>query len=214
MSVVHQLVSPVRVTVPVALHDVVREVHAGFVIKSLPGSAIKFTAEESSLSSNLSSSFTSVLDLKSRAEESKVRSEAEVPLEKSIVNCKSGEEDVLATSEVPSKVSSVGVLVEVGSVFVELFLRVDVLHSAGSGPPFRAGLHENVVGLQFLDELLGALGEHCRLVQSSHKVDILSIESLSQMDECCVEAVVSVSNSVVDVRMQVLSSQESVSGER
>ena len=51
------------------------------------------------------------------------------------------------------------------------------------------------------------------MVQSSHKVDILAIESLSKVDECCVEAVVSVSNSVVDVRMQVLSSQEGVSGE-
>ena len=44
MSVVHELVSPVRVTVPVALHDVVREVHAGLMIKSLPGSAVKLTA--------------------------------------------------------------------------------------------------------------------------------------------------------------------------
>jgi len=37
VSVVKEFVSPLRVLVSVALHDVVREVHAGFVIKSLPG---------------------------------------------------------------------------------------------------------------------------------------------------------------------------------
>ena len=70
-----------------------------------------------------------------------------MPLEKSIVDGKSSEEHELTTSEVPSKVTSVGVLVEVSSIFVELLLRVDVLHSASSRPPFRASLHKDIVGL-------------------------------------------------------------------
>lgn len=58
------------------------------------------------------------------------------------------------------------------------------------------------------------MGEHGGLVHCSYKVDILTIESLSEVYECSVEAVISVSNSIVDVRMQVLSSHEHVSRER
>jgi len=160
VSGVHELVSPLRVLVSVALHDVVREVHAGFVLEFFPGVHVELTSEESGLRANFLSSFTSIFDLETRAEESKVGAKAEMEFEQLFVDGDSSHEHELARCQVIFNPLSVAVLVKVGSVLRELFLRVNVLEGACGLPPLGVGLDHDVVGLQFLDELLGALSEH------------------------------------------------------
>jgi len=53
-------------------------------------------------------------------------------------------------------------------------------------------LHEHSVGLQLLNQLLSALGEHGGLVGGADEVDFLAIEALSEVNERRLEAVLSV----------------------
>jgi len=64
-----------------------------------------------------------------------------------------------------------------------------------------------------LNKLLGALSEHGRLIHGSNQVDILASETFSKMDKGSVEATCSVSNTIVDVRVQVGSTGEHMSWE-
>jgi hypothetical protein len=52
-------------------------------------------------------------------------------------------------------------------------------------------LNENRVGLELLDELLGPLSKHGRLVHGTNEVNFLAIEALSQMNKSGLEAVLS-----------------------
>ena len=54
------------------------------------------------------------------------------------------------------------------------------------------GLNKNGVRLELLDELLGPLSKHRRLVHGTDEVNFLAIEALSQMDQSCLEAVLSI----------------------
>ncbi len=53
------------------------------------------------------------------------------------------------------------------------------------------GLDQDGVRLQLLDELLGALGQHGRLVGRANQIDLLTVEALGQVDQGRVEAVLS-----------------------
>jgi len=53
------------------------------------------------------------------------------------------------------------------------------------------GLHKHGIGLDLLNEFLGSLGEHGGLVHGAHEIDLLSIESLGQMNQSGLEAVLS-----------------------
>jgi len=75
------------------------------------------------------------------------------------------------------------IALESGIVSGHLFLRIDIFHLVGSIPPLPTGLHVDVIGLQLLNEFLGALGKHCALVASADEVNILTIEAFSQMNK-------------------------------
>lgn len=75
------------------------------------------------------------------------------------------------------------IALESAIVLGHLLLRIDIFHLVGSIPPLVAGLHVDVVGLQLLNEFLGALGKHGALVASADEVHILSIEAFSQVNK-------------------------------
>ena len=54
-----------------------------------------------------------------------------------------------------------------------------------------AGLNNNCVWVNFLDQLLGSLSKHSGLIHGTNKVDILAIEAFSQMNHSGLEAVLS-----------------------
>ena len=54
------------------------------------------------------------------------------------------------------------------------------------------GLNDNGVGLELLDELLGPLSKHSRLVHGTNQVYFFAIEALSQMNKSGLEAVLSI----------------------
>lgn len=82
-------------------------------------------------------------------------------------------------------------LVKVLGVFVKLSLGVDILKTTGVVPPLGRGLHQHLVRLQFFNQLLGALSQHGRLVGSANQIHVFAVESLSQVDQGGLEAVVS-----------------------
>jgi len=84
-----------------------------------------------------------------------------------------------------------------------LILRVHVLEKFGLGPPVLFSLNNNSVGFDFLNEFLSTLSQHGRLVHSTNKVNIFTIESLGQMDECGLEAVLTVSESIMFILSSV-----------
>ena len=69
-------------------------------------------------------------------------------------------------------------------VLSEFSLRVDVLEELCGLPPFLVSLNHNGIWCDFLNQLLGSLGEHSRLITGSYEVDLLTIESLGEMHQC------------------------------
>ena len=68
-------------------------------------------------------------------------------------------------------------------VLSELTLRINVLEELGSLPPLLVGLDQHGIRLDLLNEFLGSLGKHSRLVTGTNEEHFLAIESLGQMDE-------------------------------
>lgn len=114
--------------------------------------------------------------------------------EESAVDVESGPEE--QGSSVVFPVAQVVVLgglisVQVLVVMVELLLRINVLHQAGSVPPFLVCLHQDGLWFNFADKLLGSLSEHGGSVDGTDEEDLLAIESLGEMHEGALEAVLS-----------------------
>ena len=68
-------------------------------------------------------------------------------------------------------------------VLSEFTLRINVLEELGSLPPLLVGLDQHGIRLDLLNEFLGSLGKHSRLVTGTNEEHFLAIESLGQMDE-------------------------------
>lgn len=105
------------------------------------------------------------------------------------------------------------VTLESAVVFGHFFLGIDVFHLVCCVPPLITSLHVNVIRLQFLNKFLGALGEHRTLIACANKVDILSIETFSQMNQSRLEACFSVTNTVTNIALEVSTAFEDVSRE-
>jgi len=112
-------------------------------------------------------------------------------VEGELVNVQSGKENPSSVIPVPVKILPVAVFVKISTVFVELFLRVNILQKTSMVPPVFGGLHENGVGFKFFDKFLGALSEHSGLVGSADQVNIFAIEAFSQVDKRGREAALS-----------------------
>ena len=81
------------------------------------------------------------------------------------------------------------IFIKILIVVSEFSLWVNVLKHFGCVPPLLISLNHNGIWLNLLNKLLSSLGEHRGLISSTNKIDLLSIESLSQMNECALKAV-------------------------
>ena len=147
-----------------ALHQVLRHVQSGFVVKALAGIAIHLSAGVLNPSSDFLSSFAGKLSFKARSREIEIESETEVPAVDGVVKRKAPEEEPLALAEVHIDDGLGQELVQVLAVGVHLFLRVNVLEQLGVVPPVGASLHHDGVRLELFNELLGSLGQHGAVV--------------------------------------------------
>ena len=94
-------------------------------------------------------------------------------------------------------VATIAVFIELGCIFIHLRLRVNILEQLCMVPPLRVGLDQHFIWLQFLNEFLGTLGKHRRLVARANQKDFFVIESFSEMDQSCLEDRVTVTNSSI-----------------
>lgn len=160
--------------------------------EALPAKLVKLRSHELKLSIDFLSSFTGELELETGTQRSEMTAEAEVPPEKPVVEAKSHKGKPFTIAVVVIIGLHVGVAVELARVLVHLVLGVDIFQKTGVAPPLGGSLHKNGVWLELLDEFLGALSEHVRLVSRSHKVHILSIEAFGQVHKSSLEAIVSI----------------------
>ena len=103
--------------------------------------------------------------------------------EKSRVHIKSAPEEECSTRMPHVERLELCIFVEVFAVSIEFLLRINKLQHLSSIPPLLISLHHNSIWLYFLNEFLCSLGEHTRLIQSTHKEHLLAIEALSQVNE-------------------------------
>ena len=95
----------------------------------------------------------------------------------------------------------------------KFLLRLYIVQKSNFLSPWFRGLHVYFIRLHILDESLRSLGKQSRFVHSSDEVHFLSTEPLGQVDEGWLEAVGSVSDSLVDGWIEVSSPEENVSWE-
>ena len=105
---------------------------------------------------------TGILDLEARSD--KVERNLEVMIEETHVHVEPAPEEEGPDWVPDAERLEHRVLVQMLSVVVQLLLRVDILKNLCSVPPLSISLHHDSVRLDLLDELLGPLGEHVRLV--------------------------------------------------
>lgn len=139
--------------------------------------------------------------------------EAEMIVEKGIVNVEPGSLERRAMGGIEVDVLLGIVLVEVGAVLGKLRLRVYKLQRARGLPPLRVSLHEDTVRLQLLDQFLRALRKHRRLVHSANQIHVFTAKTLGQVDQCRVEDVISVTHTIVYIGVHVLATHEYVTRE-
>ena len=173
-----------------ALDHVVNQVHSSFVGESLRGGGVEFGAEVFNLCANLLGGLARVLHFE--AGQVEARAVLEESLHKSGVETESGH--LHPGSAGPPHVTFTLAEVTLQSAIVSghLFLRIHIFHLVRCVPPLAARLHVHVVGLQFLNEFLGALSKHRALVASANEVDILSIEAFGQVNKSRLEARISI----------------------
>ena len=150
--------------------------------QSLASVRIQLGSEVSDVGTNLLGSLASVFDLEAGQVVPDALQSKELVEERAIESKSKHLEPGAAR---PPHVTFTLAQVSLQSVVVlaHFLLILNVAHLAGSLPPVRGRLHHNGVGLQLLNELLGALGKHGGLVESTNKVNILSIEALGQMQK-------------------------------
>jgi len=159
-AVGHQLVCPNRVVVLVAFHHVLGQVHAGLVVKGLPGLSVHFAACEVQLSANRLGRLASELGLEARLVEVELAAKTEMEIEESLLDEETSEENPLAVVEIHVDQRLVQISVQSGPVQVHFFLGVDVLEEFSVLPPIFAGLNDDAVRLDLFDKFLSALSQH------------------------------------------------------
>lgn len=117
-----------------SLVEIVRDHHAGLVVKTISSLRVDLRSQEVEIGTNFLSGFASKFDLKAGKPELELVTKAEVALESVVINCPSSEEDELSGAPVVLN-PSILFLVEIVTVSVELLLRINILEKFSLGPP-------------------------------------------------------------------------------
>ena len=173
------------------LDKVIWQIHARLVHHSLPGRLIKLRPHELKRRANFFGSFAGEFDFEAGTQGLELVGELKVPSEPIIVESKSQQAKPFAIAVIVVEGGHVRVLVQAACVLVHLGLRVHVLEQACIVPPVSRRLHQDSVWLDLFNQFLCPLRKHCRRVCRAYKVDILSIESLSQVHQSRIEAIIS-----------------------
>ena len=159
------------------------------MLHALPRVAVDLGAQELDIRADLLRGLTRVLDFKPRHFGSEILIEAEVKSERQVVKTETStrqpaslrlvEVAILALAQVP--VQSV-------SVFVHLFLALDVGEALGRFPPLGRSLHDHSVGFDLFDQFLGSRRQQGRLIARANEVHILAIKAFGQVKQSRGEA--------------------------
>ena len=109
----------------------------------------------------------------------KVMAKSEVELEEPVVDPHSRQEDCLSHIQIVFNPAHIVMPLELLSICGELLLRINELQHLSLRPPSLACHHIHSIRLDFLNQLLSPLSEHCALIHCANQVNLLAIEPLS-----------------------------------
>lgn len=135
LSIWDKFFDPWRLKVLESSEQVMRYVESCLVIKSVICDWVNFTSHKLELCANFLCCLASIFNFETWEPELELIAKSEVPLEGVVVQWESGKEQELSCTPVVFKPLLSHLLGKIGFIFVEFFLRVNILKESCLRPP-------------------------------------------------------------------------------